>query len=172
MLQEHNTVVKICRICLTQGRRVSSLCCVKAGFPDFRRSWESGVSRLLLAAGIVLTVGACAAIERAEADEAKAIVAERAQKRVDLVIKGQLDQAYEFYSPASRATLSYEVFRKRSAGTRWWRGFKLDKVDCRPDACQVTMSLEYDLFELKGLKRTVEETWVKDGGNWWLVAGK
>lgn len=172
MLQEHNTVVKICRYCLTQWSRVSSLCCVKAGFPGFRRSWEGSIRRLLLAAGVVLLVGACAAIEQAEADEAKAIVAEQAQRRADLVIKGQLDQAYEFYSPASRATLSYQVFRKRSAGTRWWRAVKVDKVDCRPDTCQVTMSLEYDLFELKGLKRTVEETWIKDGGTWWLVAGK
>lgn len=172
MLQEHNSVVKICRICLTQWRRVSSLCCVKAGFPDFRRSWEGSFRRLLLAAGIVLTVGACAAIERAEADEAKAIVAERAQKRVDLVIKGQLDQAYEYYSPASRATLSFEAFTKRAGGARWWRAVKLDKVDCRLDTCQVTMFLEYDLFELKGLKRTIEETWVKDAGTWWLVAGK
>ena len=172
MLQEHNTVVKICRISLTQCRRVSSLCCVKAGIPDFRRSWEGSIRRLFLAAGILLAIGACAAIERAEADETKAIVAERAQKRVDLVMKGQLDQAYEYFSPASRATLSFEAFRKRSTGSRFWRAVKLDKVDCRPDACQVTMSLEYDLFELKGLKRTYEETWVKDGGSWWLVAGK
>jgi len=145
---------------------------VKAGFPDFRRSWEGSIRLLFLAAGIVLTVGACAAIERAEADESKAIVAERAQKWVDLVMKGQLDQAYEYFSPASRATLSFEAFRKRAAGSRMWRAVKLDKVDCRPDACQVTMFLEYDLFELKGLKRTYEETWVKDGGNWWLVAAK
>lgn len=151
---------------------MSSLCCVKAGFPVFSGSWGGSVRRLLLAAGIVLTVGACAAIERAEADEAKAAVAERAQMRVDLLIKGQYEQAYEYLSPASRSTVSLAVFRKRAGGAQWWRGIKLDKVDCRPDACQVTMTLEYDIFELKGLKRTVEETWIKDGNTWWLVAGK
>ena len=90
---------------------------------------------------------------------------------MDLVIKGQLDEAYEYLSPASRATVSLELFKKRAGSTRWWRAVKLDKVDCRPDACQVTMFLEYDLFELKGLKRTIEETWIKDAGTWWLVAG-
>jgi hypothetical protein len=34
------------------------------------------------------------------------------------------------------------------------------------------MSLDYDLYEIKGLTRSVEETWIKDAGTWWLVAGK
>lgn len=87
-------------------------------------------------------------------------------------MKGQADKAYEYLSPASRSTVSLEAFRKRSAGARWWRSLKLEKADCRPDVCQVTMLLEYDLREFKGLKRTVEETWVKDADNWWLVADR
>jgi hypothetical protein len=128
--------------------------------------------RWLLATGVGLVLGACAVIERGEADEAAKVVSERAQQRWDLVMKGQMEKAYEYLSPASRSTLSYDAFRKRTAAGRWWRKIQLDKVDCRPDACQVTMLLEYDLFEIKGLKTAVEETWVKDAGTWWLVAGK
>ncbi len=87
-------------------------------------------------------------------------------------MKGQLDGAYEYLSPASRSTLSVEAFRKRSGAGRWWRSIKHEKVDCRGDTCQVTMLLEYDLFEIKGLKMAINETWIKDAGNWWLVAGK
>jgi len=117
-------------------------------------------------------LGACAVIERAAIDEAKAQVSERAQQRWDLVMKGQMEKAYEYLSPASRSTLSFDAYRKRTAAGRWWRKMELGKVDCRSDTCQVTMILEYDLFEIKGLKTSVEETWIKDAGTWWLVAGK
>jgi len=118
-----------------------------------------------------LMLGACAAIEQATVDEAKKEVSERAQQRWDHVTKGETDKAYEFLSPASRSTLSFEVFRKRNAAGRWWRTMKIEKVDCRADACQVRMAVEYDLYEIKGLKKNIEETWIKDAGTWWLVAG-
>jgi len=82
-----------------------------------------------------------------------------------------VDEAYAFLSPASRSTVSLEAFRKRSS-SRWWRKLDVEKVDCRQDTCQVTMAAEYDLYEIKGLKRSVEETWIKDAGTWWYVAGK
>jgi len=130
------------------------------------------LGRWLVASGVVLALGGCAAIEKAGEEQAKAVVSERAQQRWDYVMKGQMDKAYEFLSPASRSTLTLDAFRKRTSAGRWWRGMKLGKVDCRADTCQVTMLLEYDLFEIKGLKASVEETWIKDAGNWWLVAGK
>lgn len=114
--------------------------------------------------------GGCAVIEKAATEESKRQVAERAQERWDLLMKGQVDRAYEYYSPSSRESLSLEVFRRRSATTRWWRKAQLDKVDCEADACKVTMTLEYDLKEFKGLKTTDVEAWVKDSGTWWLVA--
>jgi hypothetical protein len=118
-------------------------------------------------------LGACAVIEGGAAGEdATKVVSERAQQRWDLVAGGQMEKAYEYFSPASRTTLTLEAFRKRAGGKQWWRSMRIDKVDCRPDTCQVTMSLDYDLYEIKGLTRSVEETWIKDAGTWWLVAGK
>ncbi|MDH4282116.1 MAG: hypothetical protein OEV36_05655 [Myxococcales bacterium] len=111
-------------------------------------------------------------MEKGADDEARRIVSERAQQRWDLVMKGQFERAYEYLSPASRSTLSVEAFRRQSAAGRWWRSMKQEKVDCRDDTCQVTMLLEYDLFEIKGLKTAIHETWIKDAGTWWLVASK
>lgn len=130
------------------------------------------VVRGLAAAGIGLALGACAAIEQAAINEAKSEVTERVQQRWDHVTKGQTDKAYQFLSPASRSTLSFEAFRKRHAAGRWWRSMAIEKVDCRADTCQVTMAVEYDLYEIKGLKRTIEETWIKEAGTWWLVAAQ
>lgn len=162
MLQEHNTVVKTCGICLTRLARFTSLSVVKAGKP---------YSRWLLAAGIGLVVGGCAVAERAPEEDAAKVVSERARQRWDLIMKGRVDDAYAFLSPASRSTVSLEAFRKRSSG-RWWRKLDIDKVDCRQDTCQVRMTAEYDLYEIKGLKRSIDEIWIRDAGTWWYVAGK
>lgn len=172
MLREHNSVVNTFRFCLTRLARFSSLQSVKAGSARFPMSRTGRAGRSILAAGVGLVLVACAAIDRGQDEEASRIVSERARQRWDHVMKGQLEQAYEFLSPASRSTLSVEAFRKRSAAGRWWRSIKQEKVDCRGDTCQVTMLLEYDLFEIKGLKTAINETWINDAGTWWLVAGK
>lgn len=162
MLQEHNTVVKTYGFCLTRMTRFTSLRIVKAG---------ELVSRWLLAVGVGLTVGACAVVDSVPDEDAAKVVSERVRQRWDLVLKGRVEDAYGYLSPASRAAVSLEAFRKRSSG-RWWRKLDIDKVDCRQDTCQVRMTAEYDLYEIKGLKRSIDETWIKDAGIWWYVAGK
>ena len=119
-----------------------------------------------------MMLGACAAIEGGAGEDAAKVVSRRAQERWDLVAAGQMEKAYEYFSPASRTTLTLEAFRKRAGGKRWWRSMRIEKVDCRPDTCQVTMAVDYDLYEIKGLTRSVDETWIKDAGTWWLVADK
>jgi hypothetical protein len=172
MLQKHNTVVKTFRFCLTGLRRLNSLNSEKAGLPHFRSPWLLPWKRWILVSGFGLVLGACAVMEQVTVEEAKKEVSERAQQRWDLLMKGQVEKAYEYYSPASRSTLTLEAFRKRSGVGRWWRSLQVHQVDCGADTCQVTMILEYDLFEIKGLKASIEETWVNDAGTWWLVAGK
>lgn len=99
-------------------------------------------------------------------------VTARVEQWWEHVRKGETEKAYGLLSPASRSTINFETFRKRNAGGRWWRSMKILDVDCRADTCQVRMAVEYDLYEIKGLNRTIEETWIKDAGTWWLVAGR
>ena len=98
------------------------------------------LSRFALAVGLGLVLGACAVIERAESEEARKEVSERARQRWDLVAKGQIEKAYEFLSPASRSTVSLDVYRKRAGGGRWWRSMTLDNVDCRTAGALVRLS--------------------------------
>jgi hypothetical protein len=119
-----------------------------------------------------LGIGGCSIVERAQQDVAVHEVSLRARERWDLLMTGQVDKAYDYLSPASRVTVTREAFRKRSSGGQWWRRFEVEKVDCGKDTCRVTISLEYDLKDIKGLKRSIDETWVEDQGVWWLVAAK
>lgn len=138
-------------------------------------SWSSrlpSMGRLLAVLGIGLMLGACAMLEQAGVDRDKQAVSQRSQERWDLLMKGKAAEAYEYFSPATRTSLSLESFRKRSGAGRWWRTIKLDRVDCQPEVCSVTMLLEYDLYELKGLKAGIEEKWVKEDGTWWLASQK
>ena len=128
--------------------------------------------RWLAVSGLsLLVLGGCAAVERIEVAEGARAVEQRALERWNYLIGGQWEKAYEYFSPTSRSTLPLEVFRRRSAGGQWWRTISVDKVDCRPESCRVTMTLKYDLKEIKGLTRIIEETWINEAGTWWLVAG-
>jgi hypothetical protein len=138
----------------------------------YPKVWRPQVVGWIFAVGVGLSLGACATIEQASVQQASREVAERAQQRWDLVIKGQVEKAYEYLSPASRSTVPLDLYRKRAGAGRWAKSARVEKVDCRADTCQVTMLVEYDLNEIKGLERSVEETWIKDSASWWLVAGK
>lgn len=128
-------------------------------------------SRWLVAAGIGLAVSACVSVDTAPPEDPAKVVSERARQRWDLILQGKVAEAYAYLSPASRSSVSLEVFRKRNSGG-WWRTLEVEKVDCRQDTCQVRMVAEYDLYDIKGLKRSIDETWIKDAGTWWYVVGR
>ena len=172
MLQKSNIVVKSCRICLTRAGTLNSLDTKAAGAGLSGLSRWPSTGRLLAVLGTSLMLGACGMMEQAAVDRDKQAVSQRVQERWDLLMKGKAAEAYEYFSPASRTTLSLESFRKRSSGGQWWRSIKIERVDCQPEVCSVTMVLFYDLYDIKGLKAGIEEKWVKEDGTWWLASTK
>jgi len=89
------------------------------------------------------------------------------------MMKGDMAGAYEFLSPASKATVPKESYLKRRGGGRYWRSVTMQEVNCTAETCKVKMVLEYDLTpDVKGLKREIMETWIQDEGAWWLVEGR
>ena len=172
MLQKSNIVVKTCRFCLTRSGTLNSLDTEATGAGLSRPSWRPSMGRVLAVFGTALMLGACAMIEQAAGERDKQVVSQRALERWDLLMKGKAEEAYRYFSPATRTTLTLESFRKRSGAGRWWRSIKLERVDCEPEVCSVTMVLDYDLYEIKGLKAGIEEKWVKDQGTWWLANAK
>lgn len=168
MLHVYNTVVYSCRICLTRLARFSSLSSVKTGLGAFR---ASGWTRWLVAGSLGLVLGACAAVGAGGSPEE--VVAARAKQRWDLMMKGEMAEAYEYLSPASKASLPKDRFMKRRGGGRFWRTVTLQRVECAGETCKVTMVLVYDLSpDVKNLSREIVETWIQDEGAWWLVEGR
>ena len=95
-------------------------------------------------------------------------VAKRVSARWDALIKGDLDAAYALLSPASREATTLEQF-KRNTRKGGFREAKVDKVDCGAEICTVKVWVTYDHRLMKGVQTAIEETWIFDKWQAWLV---
>ena len=123
----------------------------------------------------VLTLASCAvspigdgsgpAVGSAAREQA---VASRVGERWDAVIKGDYARAYEYLSPASRASMPIERYQK-VARTLQYRAAKINGIDCDAERCRVKLSVTYDHRLMKGVTTPLEETWIFDQGKPWYV---
>jgi hypothetical protein len=120
---------------------------------------------------VALGVGlaACASISVDSPPEAKQkVVAERAQARWELLIKGDVEGAYQYLSAGSKAATPLGLY-KAKIKPGMWRGAKVDKVDCEAEICKVEMLITYDFRAarggtVKGIETPVPETWIIEKG--------
>ena len=130
-----------------------------------RRQWVLG----LMAATLL---SACASVGNlsadAPADVKRAAVAERAKARWQRLIAGDLAGAYEYLSPASRATLPLDRY-KGNHKVGMYRSVKVDDVSCEGEACTVKLSLTYDYKRYKGVTTPLTEKWIISQGQAWFV---
>ena len=98
----------------------------------------------------------------------RAMVADRVNARWAALIKGDLDAAYKFLSPASREVVSLAEFKARPRGSGF-REVKVDGMECEPDVCKVRLLLTYDHRLMKGITTPLSESWVIDQGQFWYV---
>lgn len=128
------------------------------------RGRPAGVGLLAL----LLLVG-CATLSRDSSPESKRIaVTERAKARWAAILRGDLDAAYGFLSPASREVLSLAAFKARpKAGA--YRDMQVDGVECQAEICKVGILLTYDHRMMKGVTTPVTETWLLEEGQFWYV---
>ena len=83
-------------------------------------------------------------------------------------MKGDLDAAYRFLSPGTRAVVSAEGY-KGSFKSGFFKSATVESVKCgSPDSCDVQVAIEYG-FRGSRIKTPLPETWVMQDGNWWLV---
>ena len=116
-----------------------------------------------------LAVAACASISVDSAPEAKQkYVAERALARWQALMKGDLDAAYAFLSPASKKATPLATYA-RSIRPGMWRNAKVDKVDCEAELCKVQLAITYDAKMMKGITTPIWESWVIEDGSAWYV---
>lgn len=121
----------------------------------------------------VFVLVACAATTR-ETSTAKRLedrVKERAAKRWEALIGGDLDTAYGFFSKATKNTYPLELYRvKMRPGL--WREARVDTVKCSDEICDVTVILTIDHARIKGVVTPVAERWIiQDGQAWYVYNG-
>ncbi|MFT3817638.1 MAG: hypothetical protein QM750_08445 [Rubrivivax sp.] len=140
---------------------------MSASFPmPLRRRIARGAVLL----GLLSLLAACAMQAPATPEEA---VRARAQARWNALLAGDLQQAYQFLSPASRALISFQVFRARFGSTVTWKSAEVFKVVCeQPDHCLATVKVTYRPLlprgSIKDIETGVDEVWLLESGQWWL----
>lgn len=98
----------------------------------------------------------------------KEAVAARATARWDALIKGDVDAAYAYLSPASRATIPLNAYKgKHKLGM--YRAVKIDSVECEAEVCTVMLQLTFDYKRSKGIAMPLVEKWLITEGKAWYV---
>ena len=117
---------------------------------------------IFLAVAVAAVVGACAAIGPQTPQEA---VRARAQERWDLIVKGELAKAYDYYSEGSRLGFTREEF-VGSIRRDFFKGAKVTKVECSTaETCEVEVLTEHEFKGIRGGGQ-LRETWVRNGREW------
>lgn len=129
-----------------------------AGIFSGRRAGIAGLGLSLLVAG------GCAMLDSRPPEE---IVKARAQLRWDALLKGDLDGAYGYLSPGSRAVNSADAY-KSSIRAGFWKAAAVEKVLCSGESCEVQTQIEY-VVRGSRVKTPLAETWIRQQGNWWYV---
>jgi len=96
------------------------------------------------------------------------IVKARAQQRWDALLKGDIETAYGFLSPGSRAVVPLQGYRD-SIRAGFFKAATVESVRCgAPDSCEAQASIEY-VFRGSRIKTPLAETWILQDANWWFV---
>lgn len=96
------------------------------------------------------------------------VVKQRAQERWDLLVKGEIRKAYEYFSPGTKAVLDVDGFVS-SIRVGFWKSARVEKVECATaDSCDAHITIEYAVGGTP-VKSPLRETWVREGSGWWLV---
>jgi len=123
------------------------------------------ITRLVLT-GLAVAVTACASVQQRPPEQ---VVRDRAQARWDALVKGDTKTAYEYLSPGYRSFTTLEQYGK-SVNKNFWKSVVVHDVVCAADSCEVHGTMDYEVFG----KRTTspyKEKWIREGSNWWFVAG-
>jgi hypothetical protein len=96
-------------------------------------------------------------------------VSARAEARWHAMIAKDLDKAYEFLSPGSKAAYTLDVYRRMIRPVDWRAGKALS-ASCEGDKCSVKVRIMFFHQRAGGeLETVLTETWIKDADKWWYV---
>jgi hypothetical protein len=134
-----------------------------------RRGWLKA-----LAVAVAALVAGCAApgglSKDSPAAEKETVVAERAKARWQALIKRDYQEAYGYFSTASKDTTSLAAYQSKIAAMDY-RSVSINKVECVAEVCTVKLTLTYDYppAKAKGVVTPLDENWIIDKGQAWFV---
>jgi hypothetical protein len=96
------------------------------------------------------------------------LVAERAQARWQVLMKGDVEGAYQFLSAGSKTVTSLAVYKSKIR-PGMWREAKVGKVECEAEICKVLMQITYDTRLMKGIQTPLDESWIIENGSAWYI---
>ena len=118
---------------------------------------------------LALGLAGCAGISVDSSPQAKQrLVAERAQARWQVLMKGDVEGAYQFLSAGSKAVTSLDLY-KAKIRPGMWREAKVDKVECEAEICKVWMQITYDTRRMRGIQTPLDESWIIENGSAWYI---
>jgi hypothetical protein len=125
--------------------------------------------------GTVFSLLGCAGIAPRSDSPSSAVassesqVSARAEARWQAMIAKDLDKAYEFLSPGSKAANPVTLFKAKIRPLDW-RSAKALSANCDSDKCSLKLEISFYSQKARGEIVTVlEETWIRDAGRWWFV---
>jgi hypothetical protein len=132
-------------------------------------------------AGVLAVIAGCASMgglsKDTPPDVKAAAVKERSNARWTALINGNKDEAYKYLSSGTRNLISLEQYKAR-VQIIGYRSVDIDKVECEPEVCKVGLTVTYDAPPIKGamggkgikgVTTYIEETWVLENGQAWVV---
>jgi hypothetical protein len=101
------------------------------------------------------------------------VVRQLATQRWQALLSRDFDKAYEFAVPSYRALKNADYYRKnREATPVKWIAAEVFGVECEAVKCVVRIQLESKPivpFNFQGnIVGGIDETWVLEGGKWWM----
>jgi len=123
------------------------------------------------ALAVVLAAG-CAAIPGSTPEE---VVRSRANENWKARVAGDLDRAYTYMPPSYRAVTPLDRYKKSFATAAKLTSAQVTDVKCESaDKCVATVRIEAQAVmpriqgALPPLVTHYDETWIREGGQWWL----
>jgi hypothetical protein len=122
------------------------------------------------AVSVAVLLAGCAALQPKPQDQVRQLATQRWQA----LLAGKFDQAYEFAVPSYRKIRSIDYYRANMGAVpvRWLKAEVL-RIDCETQRCVVRIKLESEprLPNFRGtrLETGIDEVWVRESGQWWMV---
>lgn len=126
--------------------------------------------RKLAALCLLISLAGCAAMGPRPPEEA---VKARAQERRDALVKGDLDRAYQYFTPSYRATVNLDRYRGSIGNALVTVGATVETVKCESlEKCIATVKVEIKPLAVPRFTGTItsysDETWLFEAGQWWF----